>query len=282
MAMLLPLLGQLSLSSQILSFPSSPPTPRLLTRSSFRLLLRHSKTLSPPLFFPAQAAISVPQDPIFLRHLQLFEGDEVKEKINNEDFEEDGLVDEEDLDPIRSFFKSREPVSDPKHEGGRGWHIEDIDSAEADLMDDEEETLRLDSEAPLAPAEHGLLGDILRIARNLPENSTLGDFMGSFVGKIGEGECVELLARMGEEGLAWSCLYLFEWMGLQEPSLVTTRACAVLFPVLGRAGMGEKLMIIFENLPRTKQFRDVRIYNAAISGLSFCSRDSTFAASSFA
>ncbi|THU70803.1 hypothetical protein C4D60_Mb08t28850 [Musa balbisiana] len=57
-------------------------------------------------------------------------------------------------------------------------------------------------------------------------------------GQVGEGECIELLGRMGEEGLAWGCLFLFEWMGLQEPSLVTPRACSVLFPVLGRAGKG--------------------------------------------
>ncbi|PKU77017.1 Pentatricopeptide repeat-containing protein [Dendrobium catenatum] len=274
MAMPLPRLVELPLAFKILPFRSSPPPiPRLPTLSSLRLLLRRSKTLTLPLFSAAQDAISVPQDPIFLRHLQRIDEDQLEDKNYDEDFEE-GLVDEDDLDldPIRSFFKSRKPVPDPKHEGGRAWHIADIDPAEASLLDEEEQTIELESAAPLGLAEDGVVGDILRIARNLPENSALGDFLDSFVGKIGESECIELLARMGEDGLAWSCLYLFEWMRLQEPSLVTSRACSVVFPVLGKAGMGEKLMILFENLPRAKQFRDVRLYNAAISGLSCCGR----------
>lgn len=273
MAMPLPSFGDLNLSSKIRSFHSSPiPTGRLPALSPFRLLLRRSKTLTTPILSTAQDAISSSQDPIFLRHLQLNEQDEVVDNNYNEDFEEEGLVNGEDLDPIRSFFKSRKPVLDPKHEGSRSWHIADIDLTEAELLEEEEKTIESDSAASPALAADGVVGDILRIARNLSENSTLGDFLGSFVGKIGEVECLELLARMGQEGLVWSCLYLFEWMGLQDPSLVTSRACSILFPVLGKTGMGEKLMILFKNLPRTKQFRDVRLYNAAISGLSCCNR----------
>ena len=56
-------------------------------------------------------------------------------------------------------------------------------------------------------------------------------------------------------------------MGLQEASLVTTQACSILFPLLCRAGMGNKLMVLFMNLPKEKEFRDVHVYNATISGL---------------
>ncbi|KAE8736294.1 Detected protein of confused Function [Hibiscus syriacus] len=72
---------------------------------------------------------------------------------------------------------------------------------------------------------------------------------------------------MGNEGLVLGCLYFFEWMHLQEPSLVTPRACSIIFPVLGRSGLGDKLMVLFRNLPQSKGFRDIHVYNAAISGL---------------
>ena len=92
-----------------------------------------------------------------------------------------------------------------------------------------------------------------------------------FEGRVSERDCVEALGLLGEEGLVVDCLYLFEWMGLNEPSLVSPRACSVLFPLLGRAGMGEKLMVLFSNLPAKSEFRDVHVYNAAISGL-MCSK----------
>ncbi|KAK6924736.1 Pentatricopeptide repeat [Dillenia turbinata] len=120
--------------------------------------------------------------------------------------------------------------------------------------------------------ELGVVGEILRMARTVPENMTIGELLGSYEGKIGEKDCWEVLELMGEEGLVIDCLYFFEWMGLQEPSLVTPRACTVLFPILGKAGLGDKLMILFQNLPAKKQFRDVHVYNAAISGLLSCGR----------
>ncbi|KAE8123994.1 hypothetical protein FH972_018906 [Carpinus fangiana] len=113
----------------------------------------------------------------------------------------------------------------------------------------------------------GVVAEIVRIARDLPENTTLGEVLGGYEKRVGEKECVELLGLMSEEGLVMSCLYFFEWMSLQEPSLLTPRACSVLFPVLGRARMGDKLLVLFRNLPSKKEFRDVHVYNAAISGL---------------
>lgn len=113
----------------------------------------------------------------------------------------------------------------------------------------------------------GGIGEILKLARNLPVNTTLGELLGDFEGKIGAKECVEALGFMEKEGLVKSSIYFFEWMGLQEPSLVTARACSVMFPMLGRARMGNKLLVLFENLPNKIEFRDIRVYNSAISGL---------------
>lgn len=122
------------------------------------------------------------------------------------------------------------------------------------------------------PIAEGVLGEILDIARNVAENVTLGELLGPYEGRIGEKECVDLLGLMAQEGLVMGCLYFFKWMGLQEPSLITPRACSVLFPVLGRGGMGDALVVMVGNLPDTKEFRDVHVYNTAISGLSCCGR----------
>lgn len=120
------------------------------------------------------------------------------------------------------------------------------------------------------------MGEILEIFRALPENVTIGEALEryDFAGRLGEEECVEVLRVLGEEGNVMGCLYFFEWMGLREPCLVSPRACSVLFPVLGRAGKGDELLVVLNNLPfeQNKMFRDVRVYNSAISGLLFCGR----------
>ncbi|XP_058227493.1 pentatricopeptide repeat-containing protein At5g50280, chloroplastic [Rhododendron vialii] len=122
------------------------------------------------------------------------------------------------------------------------------------------------------PKAEGVLGEILDIGRNVKENVTLGELLGPYEGRIGKEECVDLLGLMAQEDLVMGCLYFFKWMGLQEPSLITPQACSVLFPVLGRGGMGDALVVLVRNLPDTREFRDVHVYNAAISGLSCCGR----------
>ncbi|KAH7670670.1 TPR-like protein [Dioscorea alata] len=265
----------LKLHPNITFIPSPPPPPPRF------LFLRSIRALNAPPSSPSPS-------PLFLPHLhvQPHESPQREHKLFDEKPEpkelplapNNGEEDEEDeaFDPIRVFFQSRtSPVADPKTEGRLSlqrnrrttWHLADFDPVEEEL------TLNSDPEIdPSSSPTMSICGEILQLARNLPENTTLGDFLGSYAGKIGEGECIELLRTMGEEGLVLSCLYLFEWMGLQEPSLVTPRSYSVLFPVLGTAGMGEKLMILFENLPRGKRFQDVHVYNAAISGLSSCGR----------
>ncbi|XP_059645750.1 pentatricopeptide repeat-containing protein At5g50280, chloroplastic [Cornus florida] len=223
--------------------------------------------------------------PIFLPFLQ------------PEPVEEDPeLQPEENLDlikdPILRFFKSRSSTQhpDPGFEGKlslqknrrTSWRLspdmDDTDSIEKTGFNTEiepkskKEQLGFEN-SDSSPVVHGVVGEILGIARNLPDNSMMGELLGPYEGRVGERECVELLGLMGQEGLTMGCLYFFEWMGLQEDKgLVTPRACSVLLPILGRAGMGDKLMLLFRNLPSEKQFRDVHVYNAAISGLLCCGR----------
>lgn len=157
--------------------------------------------------------------------------------------------------PILNFFNS---VQDTEFDSQNGFKDEEDQSGH-----------KIVNSNPIA---EGVLGEILDIARNVAENVTLGELLGPYEGRIGEKECVDLLGLMAQEGLVMGCLYFFKWMGLQEPSLITPRACSVLFPVLGRGGMGDALVVLVGNLPDTKEFRDVHVYNAAISGLSCCGR----------
>ncbi|KAA8540730.1 hypothetical protein F0562_024351 [Nyssa sinensis] len=228
--------------------------------------------------------------PIFLPFLQPEEEEEDQKPQQQQQRQEQ----EEDLelikDPILRFFKSRSSHQgpDPGREGKlslqrnrrTSWHLapdDDILSIEETGFDTEnglgDGKKQLDSVvSDSRPVVEGIVGEILQISRNLPENSTMGHLLGPYEGRVGKRECVEVLGLMGREGLTMGCLYFFEWMRLQEPSLVTPRACSVLFPILGRAGMGDNLMVLFMNLPNMKQFRDVHVYNAAMSGLLCCRR----------
>lgn len=217
--------------------------------------------------------------PIFLHFLEEEEeeAEEVKESYGGNKTEEDWN------DPLFRFFKSRTSTTqDPLRENKlslqknrrSSWHlasdVEVSDEAEIALVEDKGKLGSVSRNSRVLP--DGLVGDIVRIARNLPQNTTLGETLGDFEGRISEKECLEVLRLLGEENLVVCCLYFFEWMGLQETSLVTPRAYSLLFPLLGRAGMGEKIMVLFKNLPLKKEVQDVHVYNSAMSGLMVCKR----------
>lgn len=249
---------------------SSPSCPLFYRKPHFsKTLIRFSATPSSPVPTPSSHSSS----PIFLPFLQ--EQDRTLQHQRQQKEEED----EDPNDPILRFFKSRTSTQDPRFESKfslqknrrPSWRLASTTDPESDAeFDVEEEKEQVVSDS--CTSLQGISGEILHFARNLPENSTLGEVLGPYVGRVGERECVEVLGLMCEEDLVMGCLYFFEWMGLQEPSLVTARACSLLFPMLGRAGMGDDLMVLLRNLPKTRQFRDVRIYNSAISGLSSCGR----------
>ncbi|KAL5544017.1 hypothetical protein UlMin_007801 [Ulmus minor] len=262
--------------------PSFPFTPnRYLNPSHLKpyFLFRYTKPRLFSLFAAPLPPSSPSSSPIFLPFL---EEEEEEEEINDFDEEEEEEELEDDpKDPLVRFFKSRTSTQDTQREGRltlqknrrSSWHL----AADIEFKDESETGFEVEH---LVEEENGLIssvgsdgivGEIMKIAKNLPQNLTLGEVLGGFEGRVSEKECVEVLGLMGEQGLFMACLYLFEWMGLQEPSLVTPRACSVLFPILGRARMGDKLMTLFVNLPPNKEFRDVHVYNAAISGL-MCSK----------
>ncbi|XP_057972273.1 pentatricopeptide repeat-containing protein At5g50280, chloroplastic [Malania oleifera] len=264
-------------------FPSSSPlfcTPNSNPHSSPNKPPRFACCPKTPKRFslsatPPSASSSTP---IFLPLLQKQEEREQEEYRKAKQTQQ--KQEEDSDDPILRFFKtqsSTDSTPDPQPEGKvslqknrrSSWHLSfnPAEETENGFKEEEEEEMASFCSSSNISIE-GIPGEILQIARNLPENSTLGEVLRSYEGRIGEGECANTLELMGREGLVMGCLQFFEWMRLQEPPLVTPRACSVLFPVLGRARMGEELMVLFRNLG--EQFRNVHFYNAAISGL-FCS-----------
>lgn len=269
----------------------------LQNSSNPSLFLVHSKTsrLVSLCTAPPAPPTSQSPSPIFLPFLQDDEHDVVDDEqedpkaLEEPKLEDDPEPEPEPEDPLVGFFKSRASVQEDAQREGRlslqknrrtTWHLAGgtefahetriVTESEVDELVMESAQMSLVSDSTALP--EGIVGEILQIARNLPQNLTLGEALGGFEGRASEKECVEVLKLMGDEGLVMSCLYFFEWMGLQEPSLLTPQACSVLFPMLGRAAMGDKLMVLFMNLPPKKEFRDVRVYNAAISGLMYCQR----------
>ncbi|KAJ9163839.1 hypothetical protein P3X46_023467 [Hevea brasiliensis] len=271
-----------------LSHQICPSTLPLLHSSSQNPILSKPQLsvcskLSRPSFslFAAQPNSSSQSSPsIFLPLLENARIDQREQEIEKQEEEDENLT-----DPIIRFFKSRTSTQDPTHEGKFSlqknrrtlWRLStDFQSdAEPDIEDvfTKNENRHIGSaSSDSIPLPEGIVREIIQVARDLPENSTLGEQLSAFEGRISATECLEVLGLMGDEGMMTCCLYFFEWMRLQEPSLVTPRACTVLFPILGRAGMGDKLMILFRNLPQNKEFGDVHVYNAAISGLLCCER----------
>ncbi|KAL5717888.1 hypothetical protein ACHQM5_010844 [Ranunculus cassubicifolius] len=252
--------------------PKSPLTPSLQHThfSSSKSLIKCQSQSSNPITPHTQKHIFLPHLQEHQQHPQIEEQVEEYEEIN---------------DPILKFFKSRSTANqtrDSTHEGRpllqknrrSLWRLADEmedSTEEPDIQEEKfpEKEVEFDSNSA---SDSSVLGEILEIAKNIPENSTLGESLGGYEGKIGEEECVKVLGLMENEGLVMSCLYFFEWMGLQEPTLVTPKACSIVFTVLGRAGLGEKLLVLIRNLPNAMEFRDVRVYNSAISGLSCCGR----------
>ncbi|XP_059304066.1 pentatricopeptide repeat-containing protein At5g50280, chloroplastic [Lycium ferocissimum] len=224
---------------------------------------------------------------LFLSLLE--ESEEEEEEVVDEEEEELIISDTQQLkqpnnDPIHRFFQTRitnqESDPDPGRQGKlslqtnrkTSWHLASITSS---IEDDENEVEYIqESLLNTLPSTRieGIVCEIVAKAKSLQENVTLGEVLGEFEGRVGLKDCEEVLGLLGNEGLVIDCLYFFEWMGLNEPSLITPRAYTILFPILGRAGMSKELLVLFKNLPNRKAFRDVHVYNAAISGLLCCRR----------
>ncbi|XP_058769446.1 pentatricopeptide repeat-containing protein At5g50280, chloroplastic-like [Vicia villosa] len=266
---------KLSLSSSSYCFFYLQPSisPNTHTKPSFPIHSHKTPLSSLSLSPTTSPNSSTTQNPIFLPYFDQHEQEQntKEEEENQQSYDPD--------DPIYKFFKTRTrvPSQNPGKQGKlflqrnrrTTWHLASDDFHEEEeislLVEDDKEMGSQKKESSSLP--EGVVGEILHLARNLPQNLTLEEALGEYEKRVNTKECLEVLEILGKEHLVVCCLYFFQWMRSQEPSLVTPRVFTVLFPLLGRAKMGDKLMVLFRNLPSNKEFRNVRVYNAAISGL---------------
>ncbi|CAD6225596.1 unnamed protein product [Miscanthus lutarioriparius] len=117
--------------------------------------------------------------------------------------------------------------------------------------------------------------EILAFARCPAAAWELGfaEFMAGYNhGKLSEEECVELMRRMSEEGLALGCARLFQWLREKQPVPVSPMAWLTAFVSLGRCDMADVVLEIVARLPLERDFREAVLYNAAISAVAYCRR----------
>lgn len=117
-----------------------------------------------------------------------------------------------------------------------------------------------------------LLRSLINIAKNLPANTMVADFLDPYIGRISHRDCNLLLQLLGEEGLYLQALYLLQWMRLKDPSLVTSTTYSLIFLLLGKAGMVEKFWVLYRNMPQGREFHSIHVYNAMIMGFSRSAR----------
>lgn len=213
---------QPSISPNTHSKPSFPIHSHKTPSSSLSLSL----TTPPPHSSPP---------PIFLPYLE-----DEKETIEEEQ-EEEEKEHEQANDPIYKFFKTRTMSSsqNPRKEGKlflqknrrTKWHLssQHLDEEESEMGMEEipllvEENQEMGSQKKESALPKGVVGEILHLARNLPQNLTLEEALGEYEKRVNEKECLEVMEILGEEKLVMCCLYFFQWMRSQEPSLVTPRA----------------------------------------------------------
>ncbi|KAF3780136.1 Pentatricopeptide repeat-containing protein [Nymphaea thermarum] len=279
---------------------SSYPSPCLLPAALFLHFRRRSSSCSS--LYKATPPTFESLDSIFLPFLQSQEEEEEEEERSEVEEGSDAV------DAIHRFFKSRVATEDPSREGRvrlkknrrLAWHIEDFgdEGSDDELLsvnagEDDSSNQRSTNQSPRegeadedegkeeddeggggeeTEGERGLSREILRIAESMPPNATLGDYLRPYEGRIDAKECILVLRALTKEGLVMPALYFLEWLGLQGPELVTPRAYSFLFTALGKAGMGDRIMVLFNNMPKWGRFRDLHLYNSIISALSCCRR----------
>ncbi|KAH9307462.1 hypothetical protein KI387_035373 [Taxus chinensis] len=129
-----------------------------------------------------------------------------------------------------------------------------------------------DMDSNASPHEQELLRSIINTAKSLPVDTMSTNFFNPYRKGISNTDCDLLLQLFGDEGLISQALHLLDWMGLQDPSMVSPKSYSIVFLLLGKAGLPENLWVLFEDMPDGKEFHCVNVYNALISGFSSCSR----------
>ncbi|KAL3698017.1 hypothetical protein R1sor_012093 [Riccia sorocarpa] len=123
----------------------------------------------------------------------------------------------------------------------------------------------------------GLTEEIIKIARELPQNHRLEEFLEPFHGRVSRKDGNLVLRALGAEQLTWPLLSFFQWMRLQDPCLLDPRSFCVVFTYLGRVGMVDQALTLYRNMPTSSQFHSVQVYNALLAALARCDRGDAIA-----
>uniref|UniRef100_A0A0D9WEQ0 Pentacotripeptide-repeat region of PRORP domain-containing protein n=1 Tax=Leersia perrieri TaxID=77586 RepID=A0A0D9WEQ0_9ORYZ len=180
-------------------------------------------------------------------------------------------------DPPVSPFRGRVEVVHHHHEEEEEEEEEDEDGIGSAWSDPAFflRSLEEEGQASSVSITTAAMEEILAFARSPAAG---GQAFARFLAGYGSGalsveECVELMRRMGEEGLALGCLHLLRWMlASEEPLLSSPKAWLLAVVALGRAQVADEVMEIVESLPRERRFGEVVLYNAAMSSLAYCGR----------
>ncbi|KAL2644795.1 hypothetical protein R1flu_012382 [Riccia fluitans] len=122
-----------------------------------------------------------------------------------------------------------------------------------------------------------LTEEIVRIARDLPQNHRLEEFLGPFHGRVSTKDGNLILRALGAEQLTWSLLSFFQWMRIKDPCLLDPRSFCIVFTYLGRVGMVDQALSLYRNLPSSSEFHSVQVYNALLAALARCDRGDAIA-----
>ncbi|KAL6624684.1 hypothetical protein ACP70R_032005 [Stipagrostis hirtigluma subsp. patula] len=197
-------------------------------------------------------------------------GESAEEELQESEAEDGGEVAE--WDPPVASFGLRVKFGEPHHqEEDEEWE----DEGECVWLDPSF-FLRSQEGASSISTTTAAMEEILAFVRSpAADGQAFPEFLADYRrGTLSEGECVELMRRMGEEGLPLECVHLFRWMRKPEtlPVPLSPQAWLMAIVVLGRCQMADEVLEIVASLPLERGFREAVLYNAAISGVAYCGR----------
>ncbi|KAJ1260606.1 hypothetical protein BS78_10G245100 [Paspalum vaginatum] len=117
--------------------------------------------------------------------------------------------------------------------------------------------------------------EILNFGRSLAAvgEPEFAEFLAGYSqGNLSEWECLELMRRMSEEGLALGCACLVWWLLEKQPVPVSPQSWLTAIVVLGQCHMADVVLEIVARLPSERQFHEAVLYNAAICAVAYCKR----------
>uniref|UniRef100_A0A0A9H6B6 Pentacotripeptide-repeat region of PRORP domain-containing protein n=1 Tax=Arundo donax TaxID=35708 RepID=A0A0A9H6B6_ARUDO len=197
-------------------------------------------------------------------------GDAAKEEEElqeSEGEEDDGDVSEWDP-PVSPFLRGQ------REEPHRQEEDEGEDDGGCELLDQSFFLRSQEGLSSVCSTTTAAMEEILGFVRSpVVDGPRFDEFLSGYTcGALNEGECVELMMRMAEEGLVLGCVHLFRWMRKTLPVPSSPQALLVAIVALGRTEMIDEVLEIVTSLPMERGFCEAVLYNSAISAVAYCGR----------